>query len=425
MWGYHNIDIIIVSTSAYGVKAYSKVKVKTFDRPLCSFLLVANRINCFVELLWERSEFILLYKHIAKPVLFRMDAERAHHLVIDGMHTAEQMPGGLALLRSLYGVEAASELAVEAFGIPFSNPIGLAAGLDKNAKAPLAFSSIGFGFIEVGTVTPKPQSGNDLPRLFRLPEDYALINRMGFNNEGAAAMAGRLSRLKHRSIPIAVNIGKNKVTPNEQAEEDYRACIRALYTYGDFFVVNISSPNTPDLRNLQHGDELKSLLAAVDDEMSAQAQKIGGQKKQMLVKIAPDVNDPQLDYMIEAIASSRAAGIIATNTTVSRAGLTHSNAKEAGGLSGKPLRNRATDVIRRIYRMTEGKLPIIGSGGVFSAEDAYEKIKAGASLVEIYTGLIYQGPRVVRDIHHGLRALIRQDGYRNIMDAVGTESSSS
>lgn len=363
----------------------------------------------------------MLYKHIAKPVLFRMDAERAHHLVMDGMRAAEQWPGGLALLRGLYGVKPASDMAVEAFGIRFTNPIGLAAGLDKNAKAPLAFSSIGFGFVEVGTVTPEPQPGNEQPRLFRLPDDFALINRMGFNNEGAAAMAERLNRLKNRSVPIAVNIGKNKTTPNERAEEDYRACIRMLYPYGDFFVVNISSPNTPDLRNLQHGDELKNLLAAVDDEMNKQRQKAGGREKRMLVKIAPDIDDHQLDYMIEAISSSQAAGIIATNTTLSRAGLVHSNAKETGGLSGKPLRNRSTNVIRRIYRMTEGQLPIIGSGGVFTAEDAYEKIKAGATLVEIYTGLIYHGPKIVRDIHQGLRALIKQDGFRNIMDAVGTD----
>lgn len=262
----------------------------------------------------------------------------------------------------MYGVNETPDLAVDLFGLHFPTPVGLAAGLDKNAHAVKGFSSIGFGFMEVGTVTPKGQPGNEQPRLFRLPPDEALINRMGFNNEGAEAMAKRLSALKERRIPVAVNIGKNKATPNEKANDDYEACIQALFPYGDFFVVNISSPNTPDLRSLQHGSELSSLLEAVMNEMSRQA-KIHGGEKAVLVKIAPDVSDEELEFMVDTISASGVSGIIATNTTLSRDGLTHSNAKETGGLSGKPLRNRSTEIVSRIYKQTGGSLPIIGSGG--------------------------------------------------------------
>lgn len=364
----------------------------------------------------------MLYKHVAKPILFRMDPEKAHHLTIGGLSAASRIPGGAALIRSVYGVRRRTELAVRLWDIDFPNPIGLAAGLDKNARAVPGFSAMGFGFLEVGTVTPVGQPGNELPRLFRLPPDSALINRMGFNNEGAQKMAERLSGLSDRPIPIAVNIGKNKATPNGEAAEDYRKCLSALYPYGDFFVVNISSPNTPDLRSLQHGDDLRELLQAVKDEMNCQRQLNQGKAKPVLVKIAPDVTFEQLEVMVETIAQSGAAGIIATNTTVQRDGLRHPNAGQSGGLSGKPLTSRSTEIIRRIYAMTEGKLPIIGSGGVFTAEDAYEKIKAGASLVEIYTALIYEGPGLLRTMNEGLLQLLRRDGLANIAQAVGVES---
>lgn len=275
----------------------------------------------------------MLYRRIAKPVFFKMSPERAHHVVIDGLKHAGSLPGGAATLRGMYGVKETEDLAVDLFGIHFPNPIGLAAGLDKNAEAVAGFSSIGFGFMEVGTVTPVGQPGNDQPRLFRLPPDEALVNRMGFNNLGAESMAQRLATLKHRPVPVAVNIGKNKVTPNEDAHKDYEKCISALYPYADFFVVNISSPNTPDLRKLQHGSELKSLLEAVRAEMGVQATKYG-KAKSVLVKIAPDVSDEELEYMTDAIAASGVDGIIATNTTISRTGLTHRNASETGGLSG-------------------------------------------------------------------------------------------
>lgn len=362
----------------------------------------------------------MLYKYIAKPVLFRMDPEQAHHMTIGGLSATASIPGGLATLRGLYGVPRCPEMETELWGIVFPNPIGLAAGLDKNAKAVPGFSSIGFGFMEVGTVTPKPQAGNELPRLFRLPSDMALINRMGFNNVGVLQMAENLRGAEgKRRIPLAINIGKNKTTPNEQAEEDYRACIRALYGFGDFFVVNISSPNTPDLRNLQHGDDLSRLLAAVMEEMGAQHKKHNGAAKPVLVKIAPDLKEEEIAYMIETIRKSGVSGVIVSNTTISREGLTHPHRGEAGGLSGKPLTERSTRLIHRIYAATDGKLPIIGSGGIFSAQDAYEKIRAGASLVEVYTALIYEGPGLLRNINHGLRELLRRDGFTRISQAVG------
>lgn len=363
---------------------------------------------------------LLLYRMV-KPLLFRMDPESAHHLIVDGMGAATRIPGAGTLLSAIWGVGETPDLAVDLFGLHFAHPVGLAAGLDKNAKAVAGFSRIGLSFLEVGTVTPLAQPGNERPRLFRLPPDEALINRMGFNNEGAAAMAGRLERFKHRRIPLAVNIGKNKITPNERAADDYRECLRRLYPYGDFFVVNISSPNTPDLRALQHGGELPVLLAAVKEEMGLQAERHGGPVKPILVKIAPDNTDEQLAYMAEVIAGSGMSGIIATNTTVEREGLTHRHAGEAGGLSGRPLAQKSTEVIRTLYALTGGKLPIIGSGGVFDADDAYAKIRAGASLVEIYTALIYRGPGLLRRMHRGLRARLKQDGFTRISEAVGAD----
>ncbi|MCZ8512108.1 quinone-dependent dihydroorotate dehydrogenase [Paenibacillus filicis] len=363
----------------------------------------------------------MLYKQIAKPVLFRMDPESAHHLIINGMHTVGKLPGGRSLLKAMYGVGSYPELEMELWGIRFPNPVGLAAGLDKNAKAVPGFSSIGFGFMEAGTVTPKPQEGNELPRLFRLPEDVALINRMGFNNVGIEGMKRNLRNQGKRTIPLAINIGKNKVTPNEKAEEDYRACIQALYGYGDFFVVNISSPNTPDLRALQHGDDLSWLLAAVKEEIRQQHARFGGREKPVLVKIAPDLQPQEVEYMVETIVKSGVSGIIASNTTISREGLVHPNRGETGGLSGRPLTERSTELIRTLYKATGGRLPIIGSGGIFSAEDAYEKIRAGASLVEIYTALIYEGPELLRRINGGLRELLKRDGFKHVSEAIGSE----
>ncbi|MCI3923830.1 quinone-dependent dihydroorotate dehydrogenase [Paenibacillus sp. TRM 82003] len=359
----------------------------------------------------------MMYR-LAKQVLFRMTPEQAHHLTIGGLAVGRNVPGVLAALRAMYGVPAYPELAVQVCGLGFPNPFGLAAGLDKNGAAADAFEACGFGFVEVGTVTPKPQPGNELPRLFRLKPQFALINRMGFNNEGADAMARNLARTK-MSVPLLVNIGKNKTTPNEVAFEDYVSNLRTLYRYGDAFVVNVSSPNTPGLRSLQQGDDMKLLLTKVV-EARAELLAAGDASKPIFVKIAPDLTDEQLSDTLSAVQASGIDGIVATNTTLSREGIDHPDVNEAGGLSGKPLRERSTQVIRDTYRATKGTLPIIGTGGIFTAEDAYEKIRAGASLAQIYTAMIYEGPGVVRDLAIGLKDRLKADGFRNVSEAVGS-----
>jgi len=363
----------------------------------------------------------MLYTHILKPLLFRLDAEDAHHLTLRALSAAGRVPGAARVLRALYGVPRNAALESRLFGLTFPNPVGLAAGLDKDAQAVTAFTSVGFGFMEVGTVTPRPQAGNERPRLFRLPADTALINRMGFNNAGADAMAARLALLPARRVPVAVNIGKNKDTPNEQAADDYRACVRVLYPHADFFVVNVSSPNTPGLRSLQAGEDLRHLLTAVMDEVEAQRVRFVQPTRAVLVKIAPDLGDAALVETLNAALAAGVAGVIVSNTTLSREGLRHANREQAGGLSGQPLTARSTELIRRVYAHTGGRLPVVGSGGVFTAEDAYAKIRAGASLVEVYTGLIYHGPGIVRRINAGLVRLLRRDGFASVQDAVGAD----
>lgn len=362
------------------------------------------------------------YRRLLKPLLFRLDAEDAHHLTLRGLALAGKVPGAGPLLAALYGVPESPALETTLWGLRFASPLGLAAGLDKNAQAVAAFSRIGLGFLEVGTVTPRAQVGNDRPRLFRLPQDGALINRMGFNNDGAQAVARRLGQLPPHRIPLGINIGKNKDTPNERAADDYRACLRELYPFGDFFVVNVSSPNTPGLRSLQAGAELRALLDAVLNEADAQRVRSVLPAKPVLVKIAPDLDDAALETTVQAAQAAGVAGLIVSNTTLNREGLTHAHREQAGGLSGKPLRERATELVGRVYELTGGQLPIVASGGVFTAGDAYEKIRAGASLVEIYTALIYEGPEVVRQINAGLEELLRRDGFRNVAEAVGAQS---
>lgn len=285
----------------------------------------------------------------------------------------------------------------EVFGLHFKNPVGLAAGFDKNAKLFNEFSFMGFGFIEIGTVTPQPQPGNPKPRLFRLPEDAALINRMGFNNHGLDKVAKRL-RGRYTSVIIGGNIGKNKSTPNEDAVNDYLAGIEKLYDVVDYFVVNVSSPNTVGLRELQDKEPLRRILAAVKTAMNERPRP-----KPILLKIAPDLTDPQLDDIVDIVLEIGIDGIIATNTTISRDGLQTAQQKldeiGAGGLSGKPLEERATEVIRYLHAKTEGKVPIVGVGGIHSANDALEKIEAGASLVQVYTGLVYRGPALIKEIN--------------------------
>jgi dihydroorotate dehydrogenase len=302
------------------------------------------------------------------------------------------------LLRSVFVLND-KRLERNVFGLRFTNPVGLAAGFDKDAKFTEEFACLGFGFIEIGTVTPLPQPGNEKPRMFRLPEDEALINRMGFNNDGVKAAARRL-RERKSNIIIGGNIGKNIVTTNENAIQDYEACFRELFDVVDYFVVNVSSPNTPGLRELQEKEPLKQLLNRL--------QEVNSQLKQkpLLLKIAPDLTDEQLDDIIEIVLETKLDGVVATNTTISRSHLQTSNLKletlGAGGLSGKPLTNRSTQVIRYLASRSQGRFKIIGVGGIHSSEDAIEKIKAGADLIQIYTGFVYEGPALIKRINRAL-----------------------
>ena len=341
-----------------------------------------------------------MYKALVKPLLFNLDAERAHHLVFDNLRRAARVPGTPALLRALYDFQHPS-LAREVFGLKFPNPVGLAAGFDKNAVLTDELATLGFGFVEIGTVTPRPQAGNPQPRLFRLPQDEALVNRMGFNNDGAAVVAARLARRANRQLIIGGNIGKNKDTPNERAAEDYVAGFEALAEVVDYFVVNVSSPNTPNLRQLQEKKPLIELLQQVQARNQARAVP-----RPLLLKIAPDLTDSQLDDILEISRETQLSGLVATNTTISRDNLStepgYVASLGAGGLSGKPLRARATEVIRYLHRKSDGGLPIIGAGGIHSAADAREKLDAGASLIQLYTGFIYEGPALVSRINRSL-----------------------
>ncbi|WP_426058866.1 quinone-dependent dihydroorotate dehydrogenase [Hymenobacter sp. B1770] len=341
-----------------------------------------------------------MYKSLVKPALFTLDAERAHHFVFDNLRRAARVPGAKAMLRGLYDFQHPS-LEREVFGLKFPNPVGLAAGFDKNAALTDELATLGFGFVEIGTVTPRPQSGNPQPRLFRLPQDEALVNRMGFNNDGAAVVAARLARRQNRQLLIGGNIGKNKDTPNERAAEDYVACFEALAEVVDYFVVNVSSPNTPNLRQLQEKKPLIDLLQQVQEVNLSRATP-----RPLLLKIAPDLTDSQLDDILEIARETKLSGLVGTNTTISRDNLqtnaTHVAALGAGGLSGRPLRARATEVIRYLHQRSHGELPIIGAGGIHSAADAQEKLAAGASLVQLYTGFIYEGPALVSRINKAL-----------------------
>lgn len=311
------------------------------------------------------------------------------------------IPGAAVAVRQLFTVED-PRLERELFGLKFKNPVGLAAGLDKDARLVDELAALGFGFIEIGTLTPRPQQGNPQPRLFRLPEDESLINRMGFNNEGVEAAVQRLRNSKHQTL-IGGNIGKNKDTPNEQAEEDYRYCFNALYEVVDYFVVNVSSPNTPNLRALQDKEPLQKLLSSLQA-----LNKTKKSSKPVLLKIAPDLSNSQLDDIIELVAETGIAGIIATNTTISREGLRSSKEKilqiGAGGLSGRVLHKRSTEVIRYLHTHSNGSFPIIGVGGIHSVASALEKLDAGASLIQLYTGFIYEGPALIRAINKAILA---------------------
>ena len=340
-----------------------------------------------------------MYKKIIRPLFFCFDPEKIHHLVFMLIKVLHNIPGVSVISRFLYKVND-NRLKRTVFGLEFENPVGLAAGFDKEAKLYNELANFGFGFIEIGTLTPEGQEGNPKPRLFRLPDDDALINRMGFNNEGVEAAVERLKKRKTKVL-IGGNIGKNKVTPNEQAKDDYYKAFHALYEHVDYFVVNVSSPNTPNLRALQDKEPLTELLKMLKSEMAAMPNH-----KPILLKIAPDLSNEQLDDIIAIVADVKIEGIIATNTTIDRSMLTTERSKVetigAGGLSGAPVRERSTEVIAYLHQKSNGVLPIIGVGGIYTAEDAIQKMKAGASLIQVYSGFIYEGPSMVKKLCKGI-----------------------
>ena len=338
-----------------------------------------------------------MYKLI-KPLLFQFDPENIHYVVTGALRRVNQIWGVKSFLKNLYQLED-KRLAREVLGLKFKNPLGLAAGFDKNASLIEELAEFGFGFIEIGTVTPLPQPGNEKPRMFRLPQDDALINRMGFNNQGVDVVAARLKQLDRKGLIIGGNIGKNKLTPNEDAVNDYIKCFDRLFDVVDYFVVNVSSPNTPGLRELQEKEPLKHILNTLQ-----QRNNKNQISRPILLKIAPDLTNSQLDDIIEIVMETKIAGVIATNTTISRDDLLSSDnlKKESGGLSGKPLSIRSTEVIRYLSEHSNKSFVIIGVGGIHSPEDAIQKIQAGASLIQIYTGFIYEGPGLVKRILKGL-----------------------
>lgn len=341
-----------------------------------------------------------LFEKVIRPLLFRMDAETAHETAMGFLRTGLGSEAAQRMAYSRYGCEFPYE--IERFGLKFKNPLGVAAGFDKNAKVVNQLAALGFGFVEVGTVTLWPQTGNEKPRMFRLPQDQALINRLGFNNEGAEVVAERLSRLQRKCV-VGVNIGKNRDVPNEDAVENYLGTLELIHPYADYIAVNISSPNTPNLRELQQAESLDELLT------SLQKRNLELGLKPLLVKIAPDLDDLGIKAAVDVCQRHQAAGMIATNTTISREGLNtpRVSAIGGGGLSGRPLKARSTEVVAKIRQYSNGSMPIIGVGGIFDGEDAFVKITAGASLVQVYTGFVYGGPSFARKLNVRLAELLR------------------
>ena len=335
---------------------------------------------------------------LLKPLLFKFDPEKIHYVVTRNLKRLNKIPGGIALSKAIWAIND-TRLEKEVFGLKFKNPVGLAAGFDKNAELIAEMGNLGFGFIEIGTVTPLPQPGNDKPRMFRLPGDGGLINRMGFNNLGVDVAADQIAAYRKSLKPgetaliIGGNIGKNKITPNEEAVNDYIKCFDRLFDVVDYFVVNVSSPNTPGLRELQEKAPLMNILNNLQQRNSKHSII-----RPILLKIAPDLTNEQLDDIADIVKQTGIAGLIATNTTISREGLTSPDKNETGGLSGRPLTKRSTEVISYLHKVSGGSFPIIGVGGIHSAEDALEKMQAGASLIQLYTGFIYEGPGLIKRI---------------------------
>jgi dihydroorotate dehydrogenase len=340
-----------------------------------------------------------MYK-LFRFVLFQFDAEKVHYFVVGLLNQIHRFAPARQLFRSLYAVQHPA-LETNFLGLKFPNPVGLAAGFDKNAQHIDALADCGFGFIEIGTVTPKAQPGNDKPRLFRLKADQAILNRMGFNNDGVEAAIVQLKARHNRQIIIGGNIGKNKWTPNEEAANDYLTCFEALFPYVDYFVVNVSSPNTPNLRALQEKEPLQDLLLRLQELNKQQSQP-----KPILLKIAPDLSNSQIDEIIEIVTYTKIAGLIVANTTISREGLRTPAAEieqmGAGGISGKPVTLRATEMVKYIHEQSNGKIPMMAVGGIHTAQDALDKLAAGATLVQLYTGFIYEGPALVKAINRAL-----------------------
>jgi dihydroorotate dehydrogenase len=378
-----------------------------------------------------------LYKQLIRPALFTQDAEAIHNRTMRALAWAGRREWACGAMESCFG---AAKLPANAFGLWFPNPVGLAAGMDKSAEALPAWAALGFGFTELGAVTWHPQPGNPLPRVFRAIPEQAIVNRMGFNNPGAESVAETLARWRKLGLwpahPVGMNLGKSKVTPLEKAAEDYSRSLRVLLPHLDFFVINVSSPNTPNLRKLQDKTALDEILASAQGVRASAVRNMprgpngclstegAASSKALLVKVAPDLSFDALDEIIELAMTRRIDGIVATNTTVSRPTPSETKSQsiynQMGGLSGLPLKSRSTEVIRHVYKQSGGKLPVIGVGGIFTAADAWEKITAGASLVQVYTGLVYEGPGIVRSIVSGLLELLEQHGLRDIQQAVGS-----
>ena len=365
------------------------------------------------------------YRAFIRPALFAQESEEIHNRTLAGLGWASRHESVCETLAAFY---AAPALPVDVFGLKFPNPVGLAAGMDKHAVAAPVWPALGFGFSELGGVTWHAQPGNPAPRMFRAVPDEALINRMGFNNPGAEALAAKLAQWRARgrwpAHPVGINLGKSKITPLESAAEDYANSLRLLWPHADFFVVNVSSPNTPNLRQLQDKAALDEILASLQAVNAACAGN-STSPKPILVKVAPDLTFEALDEILELVGPRKLAGIVATNTTIARPSTSDAELQkvyaETGGLSGKPLHARSTEVIHHLHRQTQGRLPIIGVGGIFTAADAWEKITAGASLIQIYTGLVYEGPAITRDIVAGLQLRLSEQGLGGLSQAVGIQ----
>jgi dihydroorotate dehydrogenase len=353
---------------------------------------------------------------LVRPLLFALDPERSHNLIFSLLRGAWQVPGVPAVARRLWARRTPS-LPVEVMGLRFPNPVGLAAGLDKEAGCLAPLFEMGFGFLELGTVTPLPQPGNPKPRLFRLKRHAAIINRMGFNSSGLAVFLANLATQPRRGL-IGINLGKNKLTPDAHAIDDYLTGLRAVYAHADYVTLNISSPNTPGLRALQDEAPLAALLGTLKTEQGALT-RTHGRHVPIALKIAPDLNDAGIDVIARLLVAHHMDAVIATNTTIARPGLEHEpRAREAGGLSGRPLRALSTHVIRRLYASLQGRIPIIGVGGISNVDDAWEKLVAGADLIQLYTAFIYRGPGVLSEIVRGLAEKVRAHGATSLTDAL-------